>query len=455
MNFNKQNHRRRLPAVVLWFVLVVLMGACPPATIAQKNEPTIIILEATGPVAPSFGSYIARGLEEADAINAEAVVLMLDTPGGNLGITLNIVQDIRNSDVPVIVFVGPRGAKAGSAGLLITLAGHAAAMAPDTAIGASSPIDSQGQDLPTTAEEKAEQYTGAQARSLAERRGEEAVRIAEEAVFEARAVTPSEALDANLIDFVVEDISELLHRLDGFEVEVNGRLRSLHTEGASLVTIPMSQIEQFLLFFFDPNVTFLLLNIGILALIVEIRSPGGWVAGVVGVTCVGFALYGLGVMPVNWLGIVFVVMAFVLFILEIKAATHGALVAAGIVSLAVGGVILFNQPGIEPFGSLSLPLVIGQSLLVGVLFAFILTFAIRAQSLTPTTGYEGMVGQVGRVTQDLDPVGRVLVAGERWRSISADRTPIAKDSQVKVIDAAQMRLVVTPFDESKPEDQAS
>jgi membrane-bound serine protease (ClpP class) len=424
------------------------VGAHPDR--AQEAMPEIVILDAVGPVGPPLAGYIERGINEADERNAEAVIIMLDTPGGDVNVTLEIIQAIRTADVPVIVYVGPPGAKAASAGLLVTLAGHLAAMAPDTAIGASSPIGPQGQDLDETAQAKAEEYLSAQARSLAERRGAEAVEAANAAVLEAKAVSASEARAANLVDFIAQDVDDLLTQLDGVEVEVNGRPRTLNTRNPLLTRIPMNQAERILLILTDPNIVFMLLSFGLVAIIVEIRSPGGWVAGAFGTVALGLSLYGLGVLPVNWLGLVFVILAFVLFILDIKAPTHGALSAAAVASLAAGAFILFSQPEIAPFGRLSIPLVVGQSLLIGGIFAFLVMMAVRAQALRPTTGYEGLSGQVGRVTQDLDPEGMVQVWGERWRARSVDDQLIPAGSEVEVVEAGKMRLRVRPVNPRQP-----
>jgi membrane-bound serine protease (ClpP class) len=417
---------------------------------AQSTQPEVVILDASGPIGPALAGYIARGINEADARNAEAVILQLDTPGGDVNVTLGIIQDIRNADVPVIVYVGPPGARAASAGLLVTLAGHLAAMAPDTAIGASSPVGPQGQDLPETEQAKIEGYLSAQARSLAERRGADAVEVANAAVVDAKAVSANEALSANLVDFIARDTDDLLAQLNGAEVEVNGRTRTLNTSNPLLTRIPMNQVERILLILTDPNIVFTLLSFGVVAIIVEIRSPGGWVAGAFGTIALGLSLYGLGVLPVNWLGLVFIILAFVLFILDIKAPTHGALSAAAVASLAAGAFILFSQPGIAPFGHLSVPLVIGQSLLIGGIFAFLVMMAVRAQTLQPTTGYEGLSGQVGRVTRDLDPEGMVQVWGERWRARAVDNQVIPSGSEVEVVEAGKMRLLVRPARSRQP-----
>lgn len=424
-------------AVLLVGVLLALAGGAEAQGVSE-----VIVLNVDTVIVPPTQSYIERGLREANRRGAEAVLLVLDTPGGSVGTTLNIVQSIRTSEVPVIVFVGPRGANAASAGLLITLSGHVAAMAPETAIGASSPVGAQGEDLGETLSRKAEELLSAQARSLATRRGDEAVALANDAVTEARAVSSDEALDAGLIDFIAEDISAVLTHVDGMVVEIAGRERTLETAHVMTTFLTTTWLEDFLTIVTDPNLVFLLLSLGTIAIIVEIQSPGGWLAGVVGVTCVGLAMYGLGVLPVNWLGIVFIIMAFVLFLLDIKAPTHGALTAAAIISLGGGAILLLNQPAVRPFGRLSIPVVVADALATGAFFFFIIGKALQAQARTPTTGIEGLVGQVGRVSQALDPEGTIAVWGERWRAISADGEPIPEGERAEVVSVKGMTVYV-------------
>lgn len=409
---------------------------------AQEVKHDVVVLHASSVVLPTMRSYIERGLTDADARDAEAVVIVLDTPGGSVDTTLGIIQDIRTSDVPVIVYVGPRGASAGSAGLFITLAGHAAAMAPESAIGASSPIGSDGADLPDTAEAKAIEFLSAQARSLAERRGEDAVELADAAVKEARAVSGQEALNAGLIDFLAEDVEDVLNQADGMTVIVNGRERVLNTAGAPIIEIEMNILERILTQLSHPNIVALMLAFGPLLIIIEIRTPGGWVAGAVGTVMTALGLYGLGVLPVNWLGTVFIGLALALFILEVKAPVHGLLTAVGATSLAVGLIVLFSEPELIPFGQISIPMVIGQSLIVAAIFFAFAMMGLRAQRLRPTTGYDALIGEVGRVTQDLDPSGMVLVFGERWRAASVDGKRIDTGMTVEVVAAERMRLIV-------------
>jgi len=428
----------------------IISPAMPTTAAAQNNNPQIVLLEdARGPLAPSMAEYIERGLEQADDMNAELVIIVLDTPGGQVNLMQRIVQDIANSDVPVAVYVGPRGAQAASAGLFITLAGEVAAMAPDTAIGASSPIAGNGQDIGETAETKAKEALAAQARSLTEDRGEEAQEIANDAVFEAKAVSAQEALEAGLIDFLVEDADALIEELDGYTVTVNGRERTLNTSNAAVTLVSMNWVEELLTFITNPNLIALLLTLGPLLIIIEVRTPGGGAAGVAGVICLAIAFYGLGVMPVNWFGGAFILLALVFLVLELTSPTFGLFTAGGIVSLVIGLVILFNQPGIEPFGQLSLPIVIGQALVFGALFLFFAYQVLKTRLSQPTTGNEGLIGQVGRVSVDLEPEGIVHVFGERWRAESEDGRTIPAGERVEVVSVKNMRMIVRPVKKTR------
>lgn len=426
--------------------LAVVAGAfAPGAALAQTSRREVIVIEASGPVIPSMRSFILRAIEETEDTNAEALVIMLNTPGGSGATMQKIVEDIRASHIPVVVYVAPDGALAASAGTLITLAAHASAMAPDTAIGAASPVDASGGDLDETSAAKAKEIISAQARSLAERRGPEAVALADAAINEAKAVNETEALEANFVDFVARDLNDLLDQLDGFEVDVRGDSVILETAHAVQRPIEPSQIEQALTILVNPNVVFMLMTLGILAVIVEMSSPGGWAAGAIGVACLGLALYGLGVLPINWLGVAFILMAFVLFFMEVKAATHGVLGVAGAVSLVVGGILLFNTPQALPFGRLSPFVAVGVAVIIGGLFILIVSAALKTQGSQFTTGPEAMLGQTGPVTSALDPQGTVLVASERWQATAEDGTtviPKGTTIEVVAVDGFKLRVKV-------------
>ena len=333
---------------------------------------------------------------------------------------------------------------AGSAGAMITMAGHASAMAPETIIGASSPISSSGENLDSDARAKATNAIKAVIHDFVAPRGEEALALAYAMIDEAKAATANEALEANLIDFVADDLEDLLQALDGFTVQTNDGPRTLDTSNVQTDELGMSFIEQFLLFLTDPNIAFLLLAIGVQAVLIEISSPGGWVAGFVGVVCLTLAVYGMGVLPVNWFGIIFLLTAFVLFILDIKAPTHGALTTAGVASFIVGALVLFNSPGVPEFQRVSVPLVIGTGLVLGLIFIFILLFALRALRVPISAGVESFVGRTGTArTAVAGSGGQVQLGSELWTAESVDSSePIGKGDRVEVVEVRGLRLKV-------------
>jgi membrane-bound serine protease (ClpP class) len=388
--------------------------------------------------------YIKRGIEVAGRRNAEVLVIQLNTPGGSIETMLEIIRAIRASNVPVVVYVAPKNAIAGSAGAMITMAGHVSAMAPETSIGASSPISSSGENLTTTAEAKAKEITKASIRPLVTPRGEEALALAEAMIDEAKAATADEALKVNLIDFVADDLEDLLQVLDGFTVQMNDGPQTLNTSNIETSPLNMSFIEQFLLFLTDPNIAFLLLAIGVQAVLIEISSPGGWVAGFIGVVCLTLAVYGMGVLPVNWFGIIFLLTAFVLFVLDIKAPTHGALTTAGVASFIIGALVLFNSPGVPQFQRVSVPLVVATGFIIGLLFMVILVYALRALKVPIRAGIESLIGKMGTARTAVETNGgQVQLGSELWTAESVDTSEsIGKGDRVEVVEVKGLRLKV-------------
>lgn len=410
---------------------------------AQNDTPLVIVLNAEGAVAPAMQEYIQRGLGIAESRNADLVILQLDTPGGSIDTMNNIVKVIRESRIPVVVYVSPRGAMAASAGTMITLAGHASAMAPETIIGAASPVGGQGEDLGETLKAKEIEALKATVRTLAERRSEEAIALAESAIEEAKAASANEALRAGLVDFIASDLDDLIEQLDGLEVHLATGPRMLETTYAVTETVAASFIEQLLAMLTNPNIVFLLITIGAQAIFIELGSPGGWVAGFIGVICLALAAYGLGVLPVNWFGIVFLITSFVLFILDIKAPTHGALTAAGIVTFIIGALVLFNSPGTPQFQQVSVPLVVTVGLLTGALFGVIVGFGIRALKAPIRAGRESMIGKTGMATTDFRPTGQVQVGSELWTAEADEGSgKIRKGDRVEVLEVKGLRLKV-------------
>lgn len=392
------------------------------ASAAAQSGREILVMTASGPLTPATLEYLDRGLELAERREAEALILTLDTPGGQVELMNRIIQSIRGSAVPVVIYIAPRGAIAGSAGTVITLAGHVAAMAPETAIGAASPVGAQGEELGETIERKIKEILKAEARGLAARRGEAAVALAEATIEEAKAASAEEALQAGLIDFIAADLDDLLIQLDGFTVELESGPRTLHTTASGLIVVEQTFIEQLLGTLTNPNIVFLLMAIGVQSILIEISSPGGWVAGFIGVMSLALGAFGLGVLPVNWAGLIFLATAFVLFILDIKAPTHGALTAAGVASFIAGALILFNSPGTPAFQRVSVPLVVVTGLAISAVFLTIVTFALAAQRRRVKVGQETLIGRTGITKTELAPTGMVQVGGELWSAKVEDRS---------------------------------
>ncbi len=431
---------------VLLLLLFLALFLSQPINATASGQ-TALVLTIDGAITPATQGYLVRGIQNAERSDVQVLILQLNTPGGGLSPMQAMAEAIRASRVPVVVYVAPRGAWAGSAGTIITLAGHAAAMAPETAIGAASPVGSQGQDLGTTEQAKTIEIMKATVRTLAERRGPEAIALAEATIESAKAVSASEALNAHLVDFIANDISDLLKQLDGFTVQMTDGPLVLHTAGAAQQTLPMSLIEQLLQLLVDPNIVFLLLAIGVQALLIELTHPGAWVPAFFAVFCLSLAAYGLGFLPVNWFGLIFIVMAFVLFILDIKTPTHGALTIAGVVSFIIGALVLFNSTGAPQFQRVSLPLVIFVGVFIGLIFTVILGYALRAQRRPVITGSERLGGEIGFAVSDIDPTGQVQVASELW-SAEAEKgsRKIRKGDKVVVAKAEGLRLTVRKKD---------
>ncbi len=427
----------------LFLVLIATLLFSWTSAHAQDGLSTTMVMTIDGAIAPASQHYLERAVQVAERQDAEMLILQLNTPGGGIDTMNEMVQTIRGSRVPIVVYVSPQGAMAGSAGTIITLAGHAAAMAPDTIIGAASPINSDGTDIDATAKAKATEALKATVRALAERRGDEAIALAEATIEEARAVSATEALEVGLVDFIANDLGDLLAQLDGYEVTVNNETRLLSTANTRVEDIPLTFIEQLLKMLTDPNIVFLLIAIGTQAIFIELGSPGGWVAGFIGVVALALATYGMGVLPVNYFGIIFIIISFVLFILDIKAPTHGALTAAGIGSFIIGALVIFNSAGTPEFARVSVPLVIAVAVLIAAMFTAILGFAIRALKAPVRTGHESMVGKKGFSKTDFAPDGMVRVGSELWSAEKADSAEaISKGERVEVVEVEGLRLKV-------------
>jgi membrane-bound serine protease (ClpP class) len=425
---------------IIVFLLIVF--ALPRTGVQAEQAARVLWLTASGPVSTVMTEYVERGVEHAAREGYSLIVLELNTPGGQIDLMERIVTALRESSVPVVVYVAPRGAMAGSAGTLITLAGHVAAMAPETAIGAASPVGSQGEDLNETLAAKEKEILRALIRSLTEERPAEAVALAESTIESAKAVSSSEALDTGLIDLIADSQADLLRQLDGRTVRLSGGQIVLHTEFASVIELDLTVIEILLGLLTNPNIVFILLAVGIQAILIEISQPGGWVAGFIGAVCLVLAFYGMGFLPVNWLGLAFVVLAFILFLMEVQTPTHGALTIAGAASFVAGALILFNSPVTPEFQRASVPLVVGTGIGLAAVFSIFIGLALRARRLPLAMGNESLKGKRGEVRQALVPKGMVQAEGELWSAESEDGAHLDAGASVEVVRVEGVRLIV-------------
>jgi membrane-bound serine protease (ClpP class) len=427
---------------ILLTSLLLLLFLLQPLHAAAAG-PVALVLTIDGAITQATQEYLLRGIQTAEQEHVEVVILQLNTPGGDILSMSAMTEAMRASTVPVVVYVTPRGAMAASAGTVITLAAHASAMAPETIIGAASPVGSSGQDLGQTEMAKQENAMVAKVDAFTAWRGPQAVALAESTITKAKAVSSTQALQVHLVDFSATNLNDLLRHLDGFTVQMPGGPLTLHTAGIVQQALPMSLIEQLLQLLIDPNIVFLLLAIGLQALLIELTHPGAWVPAFFGVVCLALGAYGLGFLPVNWFGLIFMVTAFVLFILDIKAPTHGALTLAGIASFIVGALVLFNSPGTPHFEQVSVPLVIFVGVFIGLIFAVILTYALRAQGRPVITGSARLAGQTGFAVSEIDPTGQAQLAGELWSADLADASePVHRGDRLEVIRVEGLRLKV-------------
>lgn len=385
-----------------------------------------------GAITPASAEFMEDAIERADDEGAAALVIELDTPGGLVESTRDVVQTILASRVPVVVYVAPGGARAGSAGVFVTLAAHVAAMAPSTNIGAATPIQMGGPPMPGSGESPADTTkpadeaeepdalerkilndTIAFIRTIAEKRGRNAD-WAERAVREGAAITETQALEENVVDLVAPSLPALLDAIDGREVEVLDRTVTLATANAEVRTIEKGLRFKILDTIANPNIAFILLLIGVYGIFFELMNPGAILPGVVGGIALLLAFFSLQALPVNYVGLLLILFALVLFIAEIKVVSYGLLTVGGIIAFVLGGTMLFDAPG--SLLRVSWSVIIPAALLTAGFFVFAMGLAYRTWRSRPTTGKEGLVGARGEVRRRVDPVGQVSVHGELWRA---------------------------------------
>jgi len=400
-------------------ILIGLLLAVSIAARAQTGGSRVDVLTVKGTINPVLTDYISRGIEQAEETGASAVIIQMDTPGGLDTAMRDIIQSIINARVPVVVYVSPAGARAASAGAYITLSAHVAVMAPNTAIGAATPVSLGGDGEAQMSEEMKHKIINdaiAYIKDLASRHGRNA-EWAEKAVRDGVSATSQEALQLNVVDMVVSDLDTLLSQLDGRQVTlIDGREVILDTQDATINHVKMKLIEDFLYTIADPNIAYLLLSLAMLGIMVEIFNPGLIFPGVVGAISLLLAFFSLGVLPVNWAGVLLIALAFGLFIGEVLTTTFGLFTAGGIVSLVIGSLILFK--GASPLFQVDLWLIAAVTIVIAAVFAFVINRAIHAHRKQAATGREELIGKRAIVKVALDPEGTVFYKGELWSAIS-------------------------------------
>lgn len=437
-----------------------------------SDSSKIVVIEINGMINPATLDYIRTGLEEAENTSAEALIILLDTPGGLLNSTKEIVKLMLNSPVPVVVYVSPKGASATSAGVFITLAANIAAMAPGTSIGAAHPVSlSPSKDDPGKKEgpgdidgkkekgknngetdggaesdrdimgEKLENYASSFIESIAEERGRN-VEWAEEAVRKSSSITSTEALEKNVIDLIAPDLDGLIKEINGQKVKLPGGEKVLSTNDPEITRLDMSSKQKLIDILSTPDIAFLLLSLGSLGLLLEFYNPGLVFPGVAGAVCLLMGFVSFQILPFNYAGIALLVLGIALFIAEIYVTSYGLLMVGGVVSFGLGAILLFDTP--ESDVRVGFDVVIASTLAFGLFFAYVIFYLIKAQRLAPQMGYEGLVGREGSAVSDIHASGKVYIDGEYWDALSDE--PIHRGDRVTVTEALQgFRLKVKKF----------
>lgn len=413
-------------------VATLLLWAYPLGARGAKGE--VYVVKVSGTINPGLAEYLIRSMEKASREEAGCLVIQLDTPGGLALSMRSIVMAILSSQIPVIVHVSPSGARAASAGVMITLAADIAAMAPGTNMGAAHPVNLGQKKMDETMADKVVNDMVAYTKSIAEKRGRNS-EWAEKAVRESVSVTEKEALELKVIDLVAEDLDDLLEKIDGREVKGKG---TLHTKGMKRVVLTESFRDKILKTLSDPNIAYLLMMIGLAGLYFELSHPGAIFPGVIGAMSLILAFFAFQTLPVNYAGVLLIALAIILFVLEMKVASYGLLSLGGVISLFLGSLMLFE--GTAPGMRLSWRVLVPTVVMVSGFFVAVAGLVFRSQVSKPRTGDKGLVGEVGVAKGRLEPEGKVFVHGELWNAVAPGS--IEAGAKVRVVGVDRLLLRV-------------
>ncbi len=424
----------------LTIVLVLSFMILPVAGSAWAAKGDVYIVAINDAISPGIAEYIKNSIERAEREKAACLIIELDTPGGLAESMRLIIKDILGSPVPIVVFVAPRGARAASAGVMITMAADVAAMAPGTNIGAAHPVGAGGKDISGKMSEKVINDMVAHAKSVAEKRGRNQKWV-EEAIRESVSVTETEALKENIIDLIAEDTDDLIRQLNGLKIAGKGELK---LDNAKKEIVEPSLRTNILKAISNPNIAYILLMIGLAGLYFELSHPGAIFPGVIGGISLVLAFFALQTLPVNYAGILLIALAIIFFIMEMKIPSYGLLSVAGVLSLLLGSLMMFKDT--DPDMGLSLKVLLPTIILISGFFVFVAGLVFRAQMSKPRTGTKGLVGEIGIVKQALTPEGKVFVHGELWNARAQEE--IDENAKVRVINVVNLMLEVELADDT-------
>jgi len=421
-----------------YWVIILYILMLPLFTAAQ----TIVSIHINGTINPASADFIHKAINQAEDKKAEALLIHLNTPGGLLESTRNIVSDMLKAKVPIIVYVAPEGSRAGSAGVFITMAANIAAMAPGTNIGAAHPVGI-GSSPDSVMNEKITNDAAAFIRTIAEKRNRN-LEWAEHAVRQSVSITETEALQNKVINIIANDDRDLLNKIDNTTVQVANESKTLHTKNAHIEVLEMGFAEKMLNLLSDPNIAYILMMLGFYGLLFELYSPGAIFPGIVGAICLILAFYAMQTLPVNYAGLALVILGVILFLLEIKVVSHGMLTIGGIVSLVLGSIILFQDTSMGGAVKVSLSIIITVAAASTLFFLFVVGAGLKAQRAKPISGMEGMIGEVGETLNTLNPAGTIRVRGEMWNAESVSGI-IEVQQKVRVTAMQNLKLYVEPI----------
>jgi membrane-bound serine protease (ClpP class) len=421
-----------LKQLTLYFLSFLILSS----SAAQK----VVSISIDGAINPSAAAFIKRGIVVAEEKKAECLIIYLNTPGGLLKSTRVIVSEILESPVPIVVYVYPGGAHAGSAGVFITLAANIAAMAPGTNIGAAHPVSMQG-GMDSTMNEKTTNDAAAFIRSIAGKRNRN-LEWAERAVLRSYSYSETEALENNVIDLVAKNVNALLDSINGRTVELSSGIKILNTKKAEVENIEMSFIEKLLAVLGDPNIAYILMLVGFYGILFELYNPGAIFPGVIGGISLILAFYSMHTLPVNYAGLALIIFSIILFILEIKIVSHGMLAIGGVISLLLGSLMLIKPGSALEFARISRGVIIPAVVVTAAFFLFMVGMGIRAQRVKNVTGADSMVGETGEAIETFENSGSVLVHGEIWRAESVGGKKIEKGQKIRVTGIEGFKLFV-------------